>query len=66
MQNPIIDAETYIAPKKSGLKMIYHFARILDSDIPVEGATEGECLDKALAERMKQCKPVAVKGEVVE
>jgi hypothetical protein len=46
--------------------MIYHFSRVLDSDIAVEGATEGECLDKALAERMKQCKPVAVKGEVVE
>ena len=64
--NPIIDAEQTSPRKSPQMKMIFHFARILDSDIPVEGATEGECLDKALAEWMKQCKPVAVKGEVIE
>jgi hypothetical protein len=48
------------------MKMIYHFPRVLDSDIAVEAETEGQCLDKAIAERMKMCKPVAVKGEVVE
>lgn len=48
------------------MKMIYHFPRVMDADITVEGETEGVCLDKALAERAKQCKPVAVKGEVQE
>jgi hypothetical protein len=48
------------------MKMIYHFPRVLDSDIAVEAETEVQCLDKAIAERMKMCKPVAVKGEVVE
>ena len=48
------------------MKMIYHFPRILDSDITVDGESEGMCLDKALAERMKQCRPISVKGEVVE
>lgn len=48
------------------MKMIYHFTRVTDADIAVEGETEGQCLDKALAERAKQCKPVAVKGEVQE
>jgi len=70
--NPIIDAENeppriYDArQKKPLLKMVFHFPRVLDADIPVEAETEGACLDKALAERMKQCKPIAVKGEVVE
>jgi hypothetical protein len=66
MQDPVIDAESYAPKKKTALRMIYHFARVLDSDIAVEGNTEGECLDKAMLERAKQCKPVAVKGEVVE
>lgn len=48
------------------MKMIFHFPRIADTDIPVEAETEGQCLDKALSERMKQCKPVAVKGEIIE
>lgn len=48
------------------MKMIYHFPRVMDADIAVEGETEGQCLDKALTERQKQCKPNAVKGEVVE
>jgi hypothetical protein len=63
--NPIIDAEQ-AQQKKPMLKMIYHFPRILDSDIAVEGETEGQCLDKAIAERTKMCKPVAVKGEIIE
>ena len=46
--------------------MIYHFVRVEATDLPVEGETEGQCLDKALTERAKQCKPVAVKGEVIE
>lgn len=48
------------------MKMIYHFVRIPDSDIAVEGEDEGICLNKALAERMRQTKPVSVKGEIVE
>ena len=48
------------------MKMIYHFQRVEATDIPVEGESEGQCLDKALNERAKQCKPQAVKGEVIE
>jgi len=48
------------------MKMIFHFTRIVDSDISVEGETEGQCLDCALQERMKQCKPIGIKGEIVE
>lgn len=48
------------------MKMIYHFPRVEATDIAVEGETESQCLDKALAERAKMCKPQAVKGEVVE
>ena len=47
-------------------KMTFHFPRVEATDITVEGETEGQCLDKALLERAKQCKPVAVKGEVQE
>ena len=47
-------------------KMIYHFQRIEATDIPVEAETEGQCLDKALQERARQCKPAGVKGEIVE
>jgi hypothetical protein len=48
------------------MKMIYHFARIEATDIPVEAETEGQCLDKALAQRAQMCKPGAIKGEVIE
>ena len=48
------------------MKMIYNFPRVMDADITVEAETEGQCLDKALAELAKRCKPVAVKGEVQE
>lgn len=46
--------------------MIYHFPRVEAYDFAVEAETEGACLDKAIAERAKQCKPNAVKGEIVE
>ena len=62
----IIDAEQ-AQQKKPMMKMVFHFQRIENTDIPAEGETEGQCLDKALAERAKQCKPTAMpKGEVVE
>jgi hypothetical protein len=48
------------------MKMIYHFTRVEATDLPVEAETEGQCLDKALAERAKTCKPMTVKGEIVE
>lgn len=48
------------------MKMIYHFPKVEATDIPVEGETEGQCLDKALSERAKQCRPQSVKGEVIE
>jgi len=74
---PIIDGDklgapahfqplSFSGPNKPSLKMVFHFPRILDSDITVDGESEGMCLDKALAERMKQCRPISVKGEVVE
>ena len=49
------------------MKMVFHFQRVENTDIPVEAETEGQCLDKALAERAKQCKPTSMpKGEIVE
>lgn len=48
------------------MKMIFHFIRVPDSDIPVEGATPAECMQKAYDERMKQVAPVKITGEVVE
>jgi len=62
----IIDAESPRFRNAPKLKMVYHFVRVEASDIKVEGDTEGQCLDKALVERAKACKPAAVKGEVVE
>jgi hypothetical protein len=47
------------------MKMVFHFARVPDSDITVEGATLGECTQRAYDERMKQVTPVKVQGEVV-
>ena len=47
------------------MKMVFHFARVPDVDIITEGETQGQCLDKAVAEREKQCKTNNVKGEVV-
>ncbi|MDD3961298.1 MAG: hypothetical protein PHT77_05485 [Bacteroidales bacterium] len=48
------------------MKMIYHFIRVADSDIPVEGADIAECTGKAIAERMKQVTPTKIQGEVIE
>jgi len=48
------------------MKMIFHFARVADSDITVEGATPGDCYQKAYDARMKQVTPVKVQGEVVD
>jgi len=61
----IIDAES---PQKKApkMKMVFHFVRCEATDLAVDGDSEGHCLDKALAERAKQCKPSSVKGEIVE
>ena len=48
------------------MKMIFHFPRVLESDIKVDGVEAGDCLNKALSERQKQCTPMTVKGEIVE
>lgn len=40
------------------MKMIFHFARVADSDITVEGATPGDCYQKAVEERDSQFKQV--------
>ena len=61
-QNPIIDAEAQ--QKNKGIKMVFHFSRVIDSDIHVEGADFGECVQKAINERMKACTPTKIQGEV--
>lgn len=48
------------------MKMVFHFIRVPDSDIPVEGATPAECMQKAYDERMKQVAPIKITGEVIE
>jgi len=48
------------------MRMTFHFARVADSDITVDGATPGECYQKAYDERMKQVTPTKVQGEVTE
>jgi len=63
---PITEPDSTYATKKKTLRMIYHFVRVEASDIPVEADTEGQCLDRALAERVKQCRPSNVKGEIIE
>jgi hypothetical protein len=40
------------------MKMVFHFSRVADSDITVEGATPGECYQKAVEERAEQFKAV--------
>lgn len=62
--NPIIDAEQ--SPRKEAYTMVFHFVRVEAADIRVSGVSEGQCLDKALQERQKQCRPISVKGEIVE
>ena len=47
-------------------KMIFHFTRVLDTDIPVEAETVDECVKLALAEREKQCKPMKISGDIIE
>ena len=48
------------------MKMIFHFSRVVDSDITVEAATFGECVQKAIEERVRVCTPTKINGEVVE
>jgi len=47
------------------MKMTFHFIRIPDADILAEGATPGECLQKALELRTIQCNPTNINGRVV-
>lgn len=51
------------------MKMTFHFARVADSDITVDGATPGECYQNAVEERAAQFKQVCYPttgGKVVE
>jgi len=48
------------------MKMIFHFSRVIDSDITVEADDFGACVQTAIAERMKACTPTKINGEVVE
>jgi hypothetical protein len=48
------------------MKMIFHFVRAADSDITVEGATPGECYQKAYDARMIEVTPTTVQGKVVQ
>jgi hypothetical protein len=42
------------------MKMIFHFTRVSDCDITTEGATQGECYQKAIDERMNQFKAASL------
>ena len=51
------------------MKMIFHFARVADSDITVDGTTPGECYQKAVEDRAIQFRQVCFPttgGKVVE
>ena len=48
------------------MKMVFHFSRVVDSDITVEAETFGECVQTAIQERIKACTPTKINGEVVE
>jgi hypothetical protein len=48
------------------VKMLFHFTRCPDSDIPVEAATIAECTQKAFEERMKEITPRKIAGEIIE
>jgi len=48
------------------MKMIFHFIRVVDADITVEAETFGECVERAIQERIKACTPTKINGEVVE
>ena len=60
----IIDADA--TQKKQGIKMVFHFSRVVDADIQVEAETFGECVERAIQERIKACTPTKINGEVVE
>jgi hypothetical protein len=47
------------------MKMVFHFIRVIDSDITVEGATMAECMQKALDARITEVTPRRIVGEVV-
>ena len=47
------------------MKMVFHFIRVIDSDITVEGATMIECMQKALDARMAEITPRRIQGEIV-
>jgi len=47
------------------MKMVFHFVRVVDSDITVEGETIVECTQKALDLRMAEVTPRRIQGEVV-
>jgi hypothetical protein len=48
------------------MKMTFHFVRIPDSDITVEGTSIADCTQKAIELRSVQCMPTKINGEVSE
>lgn len=46
--------------------MTFHFSRVADSDITVEGATISECSQKAFDQRMTEVTPRKIQGDVIE
>jgi hypothetical protein len=48
------------------MKMTFHFSRVADSDITVEGSTVSECTQKAYDQRMIEVTPRKISGDVVE
>ena len=48
------------------MKMTFHFVRIPDSDVTVEGTSIADCTQKAVELRSVQCMPTKIAGEVSE
>lgn len=47
------------------MKMVFHFIRVSDADITVDGSDISECVKKAVEQRMVQVTPVKIQGEVL-
>jgi hypothetical protein len=48
------------------MKMTFHFARVPDSDVSVEGTDIGQCTLKAFEIRMREVTPSKIQGEITE
>jgi hypothetical protein len=48
------------------MKMTFHFVRVADSDITVEGINVFECTQKAYDQRLFEVTPRKIQGDVIE